>query len=105
MISTIPDHLYLESLEHTAGRIERYNNIIRIVANHYDIPLWDYWQIMQWLPNKGIGEDLIHPSAMSSLIEDSAIFTDDALLYGFNLRNLTALMVLDTIKKQIIDVE
>ena len=104
VVSTIPDHFLLESYPHAVGRRERFNNIIRLVTAHYDTPLWDYWQIMQWLPNNGINDDLIHPSSMSNLIEQSAIFTPEGLQYGYNMRNLTALMVLDTIRKEIIEV-
>jgi hypothetical protein len=77
-----------------------YNQIITDVALRLDVPLWNYWQSMQYLPNKGIGGDGVHPSVYPG---GSGNFTDTGLLFGYNMRNLTALAVLDRIKNVVID--
>jgi uncharacterized protein YraI len=92
VLSTIPDQFG------TAGssRVGELNDIIRLVAATYRIPLWDYWLAMQSLPNNGISSDGVHPSVDPGTTE-AAIFTPDGLRYGYNMRNLTALMVLDAV--------
>jgi hypothetical protein len=55
----------------------------------------DYWLALR-LPNKGLSYDNLHPS-FDAAPGTSAIFTADYLLYGFNMRNLTALLVLDAV--------
>lgn len=92
VISTIPD------LPNGpwAGRVLEFNDIIRNLAVRFDIPLWDYWLSMQSLPNLGISSDNIHPS-WDATSGGPAVFTPDYLRYGYNMRNLTALMVLDAV--------
>lgn len=92
VISTIPD---LPNGAWT-GRVFEFNEIIRNLAVRYDIPLWDYWLSMQNLPNFGISADNIHPS-WDATSGGPAVFTADYLRYGYNMRNLTALMVLDAV--------
>jgi uncharacterized protein YraI len=86
VISTIPDSGLAAVLD--------YNNAIRRVAQNYQIPLWDYWEAMQSLPNRGLSNDNVHPSSGGP---DTAIFAEGDLKYGFNMRNLTALMALDAV--------
>ena len=92
VLSTVPD------LPNTAwaGRVFEFNDIIRSIAFAYNIPLWDYWLSMQSLPNYGIASDNVHPT-WNQAYGGTAIFSADALQYGYNMRNLTALMVLDAI--------
>jgi lysophospholipase L1-like esterase len=92
VLSTIPDNLQDPNL---ATRIQEFNGIIASVASANSIPLWNYWQAMQGLNNHGISGDGYHPS--TSPTGEAAVFTPDALQYGFNIRNLTALMVLDAV--------
>jgi len=98
VISTIPDQPNARS----GGRVHEFNQIIREVARRFDVPLWDYWEALQGLPNLGLGEDDIHPSH-NYTVGETAIFTPQQLIYGYNMRNLTALMVLDAVWRSVID--
>ncbi len=98
VLSTLPDNL----ANPTAGaRVLAYNGIIRSTAYAYGVPLWDYWAVMQDLPNKGLSGDGIHPSVNTGTLE-AGIFSAAELRYGYNMRNLTALMVLDAIWRQVL---
>jgi hypothetical protein len=93
VLSTIPDN---QIQPDWAARVPEINAIIRSVASAYGVPLWDYWLALQALPNKGLSADNLHPS-FDAAPGTSAIFTADHLLYGFNVRNLTALLVLNAV--------
>lgn len=92
VISTIPDRPDSTA----APRVFEFNAILAELAAIYDIPLWDYWLAMQDLPNRGLSGDRVHPS-YDYATPQTANFTPEGLRYGFNMRNLTALMVLDAI--------
>jgi uncharacterized protein YgiM (DUF1202 family) len=79
-----------------------YNQMIRSIAAAYDIPLWDYWQVMVNAPNSGISPDNIHPSLAPGGPDASVNFDVVNLGYGYTLRNLTALMVLDVVWREVI---
>lgn len=97
VLSTIPPKL---NDAWNSQRADQWNGIIRDTAHQYDIPLWDYWYALQGLPNKGLGPDGIHPS----IPPDNATghFTTTNLQYGYTMRNLTALQVLNAIRQQVI---
>jgi hypothetical protein len=92
VLSTIPDKPSGEG----GGNVDHFNRIIRDAAGRHSIPLWDYWSAMQGLPNRGISTDGIHPS-FDPRSGETGIFTPEGLVYGYNMRNLTALMVLDAV--------
>jgi hypothetical protein len=93
VLSTIPDNLIDPAM---GARVPEFNDIIRSVAGAYGVPLWDYWLALQALPNKGLAGDGLHPS-FDPAPGTSAIFTAEHLQYGFNVRNLTALLVLNAV--------
>jgi lysophospholipase L1-like esterase len=95
VLSTIPDNL---TGPEGSARVLEFNDMIRSVAGEYGVPLWDYWLALQTLPNKGMAADNYHPS-FDPAPGTTAIFTPEHLQYGFNVRNLTALMVLDAVWK------
>jgi hypothetical protein len=76
------------------GRVEMLNGIIVALAREYDIPLWDYWSALQGLPNDGLSTDGVHPSFYAGHAAD---FAPDYLGYGYTVRNLLALQVLDAV--------
>jgi uncharacterized protein YraI len=98
VLSTIPDNVIYPDL---GARVLEFNNIIRSVARANGTPLWDYWQSMQTLPNHGMSGDGYHPS-FDTATSETAIFSDDGLRYGYNMRNLTALIVLDAIWRNVL---
>lgn len=79
--------------------VASFNNIIRVVANQYNVPLWDYFSVMASLPNSGLSGDNLHPSD-SGGFEHVADFTGDYLKAGYTQRNLGALQVLDSIRRK-----
>jgi hypothetical protein len=87
VISTIPPQFERDD------RVTAYNLILIELANEYDVPLWNYWLALQSLPNRGMSEDGVHPSAPPSNA-GTTIFTEANLEYGFTVRNLMALEVL-----------
>lgn len=98
VISTIPDQPNTAQ----AGRVREFNDIIREIARTYDVPLWDYWLALQGLPNLGVSSDNIHPS-YDFATSATAYFSPTDLRYGYNVRNLTALMVLHAIWQEVLE--
>lgn len=96
VISTIPNRLDVPD------RVVEFNAIIRDIAGRYQIPLWDYHAIMATLPNEGLAEDGVHPTGSPAGWIGMADFKASNLVYGFPVRNLTALSVLHSIWQQVI---
>ena len=72
-----------------------FNVVITRVARQYDIPLVDYWSVIDPLPNHGISSDGVHPTVPPD--QNTANFTGDNLNYGYTQRNIVTLQVLDVI--------
>lgn len=72
-----------------------FNQVIAQIALDYELPLWNLWRAMEPLPNHGLRDDQIHPSAGSVSFCD---FSESELeTYGWPVRNLTALQALDAV--------
>lgn len=96
VLSTIPVR------EDYPQRSLEFNRIIRDIAARYQVPLWDYHGILATLPNGGIGPDGVHPTGSPAGWVGQADFKASNLVYGFPVRNLSALMVLHTLWQQVI---
>ncbi len=83
----------------TADRVGVFNQILVKLTDEYDIPLWNYWAALQGLPNDGLSSDGVHPSISPN---GSGNFSAEALQYGMNVRNLTALQALDAVWREVI---
>lgn len=70
----------------------RFNRIMVRLASEYDIPLWNFWQAAQSLPNSGLISDGYHLSWGPAHFD-----TAESVQAGWQLRNLTALQTLDAI--------
>jgi len=72
------------------------NQAIARLAYEYDIPLWNFWSAVQPLPNQGLLEDGFH-------LTHGANFYDDPknLKQAWPVRNLTALQVIDAVRRQL----
>ncbi len=90
----------LESRDNTApyGYI---NGIIARLSREYDVPLLDLHQAISGLPNTGFNPDGFHYNTPPD--GKSAYFLGDWMRYGYTIRNLTALQMLDAIRRQIIN--
>jgi hypothetical protein len=97
VLSTIPPKRI--NADQTA-RVEAFNSVIRATAQQYDVPLWDYWAVMESAPNEGMSADGMHPSVPP----DGATgrFSGENLQYGYTLRNLTALQTLNVLWRQVL---
>jgi hypothetical protein len=98
VLSTIPDDYYMGG-GYEAG-VPVFNQVIAEVAASLDVPLWNYWLVMQPLPNFGLDQYGVHPSA-SSL--GTGNFTPLGLLSGYNIRNLTAVLALDKVLRVVME--
>lgn len=76
---------------------DEFNRAIRGAASRYSIPLWDYGAAMAQLPNSGLSNDGVHPSWPPGDFALAADFTAVNLRYGYTLRNLMALQMLDAV--------
>ena len=75
------------------------NQVTARLALEYDLPLWNYWKAVQPLPQHGMR------SADHLTFAPTKSFTDfskpEYLDYGMQMRNLTALQVLDVIRREV----
>ena len=97
VLSTIPDR----PNSSYGQKALAFNNIIRSVSASYDTPLWDYWSALQGLHNQGLSEDNVHPS-YNPVFGSTVYFDEESLRYGYNVRNLTALQVLDALWRNVL---
>jgi hypothetical protein len=96
VVSTIPDR---SDQAAPAARVPAFNDAIRAVARARNVPLLDYWLPMHDLPAHGLEEDGIHPSIWRNMGDPQATdFRDAAMQYGYNMRNLTALLMLERLR-------
>jgi len=73
------------------------NRTISCLAQEYQIPLWNFWSVIQPLPNHGLQPDLEHLTYYG--IND---FNDHiAMQSAWTIRNLTALQVLDNVWRSV----
>jgi hypothetical protein len=82
------------------GRVDQFNGIVVAVARYNDIPLWNLWLALQNTPNQGISADGVHLNFPPD--GQNATFDAGHLAYGYPVRNLTALQVLDTLRRQVL---
>jgi hypothetical protein len=74
------------------------NAIIRELAAQYEVPLWDFDAVANTIPGRGLSEDNVHMTFFYS--HD---YTDPtAFQTGHGVHNLTALILLDELWKQIL---
>lgn len=91
VLTTIPRNTYRDP--------RPYNSVIASTAQTHDVPLLDYWAAMEALPNRGLSEDNIHPSAPPD--GNTSIFSTDGLTYGYTMRNLVTMQMLDALWRQV----
>jgi hypothetical protein len=95
-LSTIPDRYDGSDREARAMQIDA---AIRNIAAARHVPLIDYWAALQGLPMNGVSADGIHPTVyLSGGSTASGDFTASGLQYGYNVRNLTALLMLNRMR-------
>ncbi len=85
-----------------ADRFEGEDNInnilLRQIAADYDLPLWDFDLVAGTIPGRGLYENDVH----LTIYYAHDYTSPTALQRGHGLHNLTALMVLDAIRREVI---
>jgi GDSL-like Lipase/Acylhydrolase len=74
-----------------------FNKTIRELAAENQVPLWDFDLVAETLPGRGLGEDNVHMTSFYS--HDYTL--PEAFQRGHSVHNLTALIVLDRVWKEI----
>lgn len=92
VLSTIPWNAYED--------VRPYNAAITESARTYDVPLLDTYGAFETLPNHGVGGDGVHPTVPPD--GNTANFSTQGLLYGYTLRNLITLQMLDALWRQVL---
>lgn len=95
VLSTIPVRLGYEE------RVIEFNNIVERVAARFEVPLWDYGAALDQVVGLGLAPDGVHPSLPPGGVETVMHLGAANLNYGFVIRNLTALQMLDAIVRVI----
>ncbi|HEX2266322.1 MAG TPA: SGNH/GDSL hydrolase family protein [Solirubrobacterales bacterium] len=99
VLSTIPPR----AQRRFSQRVARFNAEIAALAENRALPLWNFWRQMTepGVPDSGLSEDGVHPSALCPpcTVVD---FRPAGLRYGYALRNLGALLVLDRLRRQVL---
>jgi hypothetical protein len=98
VISTIPPR----AQQPFSQRVARFNAEIAALAENRALPLWNFWRQMvePGVPRRGLGRDGVHPSALCPPCT-AVDFRPAGLRYGYDLRNLGALRVLDRLRRQV----
>ena len=95
------DHGVIPIIGTKADRFEgsnENNDILRALADEYDVPLWDFDRLADTLPGRGLDTDGVH-LIIDELPHD---YTDPAAFQrGHALQDLSALIVLDQIRRVI----
>jgi uncharacterized protein YgiM (DUF1202 family) len=84
------------------GQVNEFNQIVIGTARGYDVPLLDYASVMRNAPNGGLSEDNVHPSWPPGDYSAAADLSAENLRYGYAIRNLMALQMLDALRQQVL---
>ena len=77
------------------------NRTIARLANEYELPLWNYWLAVQSLPDLGMRS----PEHLSVGPRGYTDFSSENIKFGWSMRNLTALQVLDQMHNAFEDID
>jgi hypothetical protein len=97
VLSTIPPR----AQPRFSPRVARFNTEITALAENRALPLWNFWRQLEeaGAPRMGLSLDGVHPNALCPPC--TAIdFRPAGLRYGYALRNLGALRVLDRLRRE-----
>ena len=92
VVSTIPDR---RDYPGAPADVVAVNQEIRGMAAARHLPLIDLYAALSPLVQAGLSGDHVHPSTNST---NAADFTSAGLAYGYDVRNLTALQMLDRLR-------
>ncbi len=96
VLSTIPMRIGYEP------EVDLFNQLIIDIAQLYQVPLIDYGAALSGLSDLGLDWDGAHPTAAPRGFMGAADFRQQNLYYGYVLRNLTTLQMLDALWRSVI---
>ena len=100
ILSTLPQR---QDLGLKDAYVPRYNSVIRAVAQGRQIPLVDLNRELAPLPNLGATDGGGLTVFVSANLDRPCHFSESALMYGYNVRNLEDLRALDRVKQVVVD--
>jgi hypothetical protein len=92
IMSTIPPNTGYPEAD---ARIPTFNRMVRAIAQGRGVPLIDFHQELELLPNRGISSDRLHPTVSPN---GGCVLSADGLQYGYNVRNLITLEALARVR-------
>jgi len=93
IVTLLPTAFNFEKGGSYNGFVDQFNSVVIQVAEQFNIPVWNLHKALEPLPLYGL-RDGIHLTAIGG----GALFTAGALNFGYNMRNLSALQVLDKVR-------
>lgn len=100
IVDTVIEHGALPILATKADNMEGDHAINKAIVNlayEYEIPLWNFWAAVQPIPAKGLLKDGFHLTHGVSNFASSS-----QLKRGWVQRNLTALQVIDSVRRELL---
>ncbi|MCU1484940.1 MAG: multifunctional acyl-CoA thioesterase and protease and lysophospholipase [Actinomycetia bacterium] len=97
VVSTVPPRHRPVEADQLVLQLNR--SIVRI-AGEERVPVWNYWRALQSSSQFGMAYDWVHPSPAPTGAGD---LRDPAMGWGYNVRNLTALQVLEKVGRVVLD--
>jgi hypothetical protein len=82
-------------------QVRELNGVVVEITTAESLPIWNYADAMDNLPNHGLGPDNLHPSVPPAGYQAVADFHPANLQYGYVTRNLTALQMLDMVWRRL----
>ena len=83
--------------------VPTYNVVVRAVAQSRQIPLFDFHLLASALPGFGLAGDGLHGNVYRDGGARACVFTDEALEYRMNVRNLATLELLDRLRLSVVE--
>lgn len=85
--------------------VPTYDTVTRGLAEARQLPYISLYLAAKGLPDQGLISDGIHGNAYNSGGSQPCIFTAEGLEYGYNIRNLLSMQVLDQTRRVVLDAE
>lgn len=100
VLSTIPPRTSREANEW----VRRYNLVVEAFARDRRLPMHDLYADLAPLPDQGVSDDGVHSTVeFSGRMPDACRFDASGLRFGFNVRNLRTLELLDRLRLTVVE--
>lgn len=88
----------------TSAWLPTYDAVTRGLSEARQVPHLSLWQALRVLPGQGLGHDGMHANALKTgTIATPCVFTPEGLRFGYNVRNLHTLTLLDALRRTVLD--